>query len=208
MSSAVSLQCSNANDGLSSNLTPEFFIGSVCDAVSEVIDVIVQSLRDVLKRQPSEGLLWDNYGKLCLLIDEIVNEVGLKCFKITALRHSGLRPSSKHAQVKHCCVISDAYLRLLPLRSFNGRPLLMALPLPPWVRDGIICMQYAPKEHCKMAVSLLALLRADVWLEGCMSILPGLAHMAFRHRTCLCFFSLAVFLSIPGSTFQQRLLFC
>ena len=43
--------------------------------MSEVIDVIVQSLRDVLKRQPSEGLLWDNYGKLCLLIDEIVNEV-------------------------------------------------------------------------------------------------------------------------------------
>ncbi len=43
--------------------------------MSEVIDVIIQSLRDILKRQPSEGLLWDNYGRLCLLIDEIVNEV-------------------------------------------------------------------------------------------------------------------------------------
>ncbi|KAK9861641.1 hypothetical protein WJX84_008038 [Apatococcus fuscideae] len=43
-------------------------------SLSEVIDVIIQSLRDILKRQPSEGLLWDNYGRLCLLIDEIVNE--------------------------------------------------------------------------------------------------------------------------------------
>ena len=80
MSSAVSSQCSDAcSNDFQLQSANEAFIGSACDAVSEVIDVIVQSLRDVLKRQPSEGLLWDNYGKLCLLIDEIVNEVGLPC---------------------------------------------------------------------------------------------------------------------------------
>ncbi|PNH10652.1 hypothetical protein TSOC_002604, partial [Tetrabaena socialis] len=40
----------------------------------DVLRVIIQVLRDVLGKAPSAGLLLDKYTKLCLVVDEVINE--------------------------------------------------------------------------------------------------------------------------------------
>ncbi|KAK9810121.1 hypothetical protein WJX72_005088 [[Myrmecia] bisecta] len=42
--------------------------------LAEALRALVGALRDTLKRQPTEALLFDNYGKLCLVVDELINE--------------------------------------------------------------------------------------------------------------------------------------
>lgn len=44
-------------------------------AVSELLRAIANSLRVLLRKPLSEALLLDNYGQLCLTIDEIIQEV-------------------------------------------------------------------------------------------------------------------------------------
>ena len=47
-------------------------------AVSEILKALVAALRDSLKKAPSEILLFENYGQLCLIVDQIIFEV---CFR-------------------------------------------------------------------------------------------------------------------------------
>lgn len=43
-------------------------------AVAETIRAISLGLRDTLKK-PTEAALFDNYGRLCMVVDEVINEV-------------------------------------------------------------------------------------------------------------------------------------
>jgi hypothetical protein len=45
-------------------------------AVAEVLRTMCLVLRDIFKKTPSEALLQDNYGRLCLIVDEMIYEVG------------------------------------------------------------------------------------------------------------------------------------
>ena len=42
--------------------------------VAETIRAISLGLRDTLKK-PTEAALFDNYGRLCMVVDEVINEV-------------------------------------------------------------------------------------------------------------------------------------
>jgi hypothetical protein len=42
-------------------------------AVAETIRAISLGLRDTLKK-PTEAALFDNYGRLCMVVDEVINE--------------------------------------------------------------------------------------------------------------------------------------
>jgi len=42
-------------------------------AVAETIRAISLGLRDTL-RKPTEAALFDNYGRLCMVVDEVINE--------------------------------------------------------------------------------------------------------------------------------------
>ena len=44
--------------------------------MAEVLRAITFALRALLKKAPTEALLLDNYGQLCLALDEIIQEVG------------------------------------------------------------------------------------------------------------------------------------
>lgn len=44
-------------------------------AVAEAIRAIVAGLKDNLKKQPTESLLFEHYSKLVLVVDEVVDEV-------------------------------------------------------------------------------------------------------------------------------------
>ena len=45
-------------------------------AVSEVLRFVAAALHDVLKKAPSETVLLDNYTRVCVVLSEIINEVG------------------------------------------------------------------------------------------------------------------------------------
>ena len=45
-------------------------------AVVEVLRTIIQALREVLGK-PTSTVLLDKYAKLCLVVDEVLNEVSL-----------------------------------------------------------------------------------------------------------------------------------
>lgn len=44
-------------------------------AVVEILRVIISVLKDVLGKAPSAALLLDKYARLCLVVDEVINEV-------------------------------------------------------------------------------------------------------------------------------------
>lgn len=44
-------------------------------SVAEVLRAITSALRALFKKAPTEALLLDNYGQLCLALDEIIQEV-------------------------------------------------------------------------------------------------------------------------------------
>ena len=44
--------------------------------VSEVLRFVATALHDVLKKAPSETVLLDNYVRVCIVLSEIINEVG------------------------------------------------------------------------------------------------------------------------------------
>ena len=50
-------------------------MGTSLPAVAEVLNLLHAALRDTLKKVPNEALLFDNYGRLCLLVDEMIYEV-------------------------------------------------------------------------------------------------------------------------------------
>lgn len=47
-------------------------------AVSEILKALIVALKDSLKKAPTESLLFDNYGRLCLILDEMIYEVILR----------------------------------------------------------------------------------------------------------------------------------
>ena len=51
------------------------------DAVAETIRAISLGLRDTV-RKPTETALFDNYGRLCMVVDEVINEVCLSCYSL------------------------------------------------------------------------------------------------------------------------------
>ncbi len=56
-------------------------------AVAETIRAISLGLRDTLKK-PTEAALFDNYGRLCMVVDEVINEVSKRlqlCIESAAL---------------------------------------------------------------------------------------------------------------------------
>lgn len=62
----ISLDASSCNTVLLS--------GVMLLAVAETIRAISLGLRDTLKK-PTEAALFDNYGRLCMVVDEVINEV-------------------------------------------------------------------------------------------------------------------------------------
>ena len=50
--------------------------GNFGGAVAEVLKTMCGVFREVFKKAPSEALLHDNYGRLCLVVDEMIYEVG------------------------------------------------------------------------------------------------------------------------------------
>ena len=44
-------------------------------ACAEILRATIQVLKDVLGKTPSAALLFDKYTKLCVVMDEIINEV-------------------------------------------------------------------------------------------------------------------------------------
>ena len=47
-------------------------------AVADVLRYIPSALHDALKKAPSEAVLLDNYARVCVILSEIVREVGLQ----------------------------------------------------------------------------------------------------------------------------------
>ena len=45
-------------------------------AVAELLKCISAALKDNVSRRLTENSLFENYGKLCLTVDEVINEVG------------------------------------------------------------------------------------------------------------------------------------
>ena len=65
--------------------------------VAETIRAISLGLRDTLKK-PTEAALFDNYGRLCMVVDEVINEVYNNlnlCMSSAAL--------TLHLQFVSCC---------------------------------------------------------------------------------------------------------
>ncbi len=50
-----------------------------CHAVAETLRFIAVALHDVLRKTPSEALLFDNYARMCVILSEIINEVRHAC---------------------------------------------------------------------------------------------------------------------------------
>ncbi len=44
-------------------------------AVAEVLQALLAALKDSFSRMPTAGMLIDRYAKLCLIVDEVINEV-------------------------------------------------------------------------------------------------------------------------------------
>lgn len=42
----------------------------------EVLRGIIQALKDIMGKAPSAGLLMEKYTRMCLVVDEVINEVG------------------------------------------------------------------------------------------------------------------------------------
>ena len=47
-------------------------------AVAETIRAVCIGLRDTI-RKPTEAALFDNYGRMCMVIDEVINEARPNC---------------------------------------------------------------------------------------------------------------------------------
>lgn len=47
-------------------------------AVAETIRAVCIGLRDTI-RKPTEAALFDNYGRMCMVIDEVINEARTNC---------------------------------------------------------------------------------------------------------------------------------
>ena len=59
-------------------------------AVSEILRFVASALHDVLKKVPSETVLLDNYVRVCIVLSEIINEVGapaLDCYPAGFNKH-------------------------------------------------------------------------------------------------------------------------
>ena len=50
--------------------------------VSEILRFVASALHDVLKKAPSETVLLDNYARVCIVLSEIINEVGAPALAI------------------------------------------------------------------------------------------------------------------------------
>ena len=44
-------------------------------AVAEVLGALSTALREILRKAPTEAQLFDNYARLCLIVDELIYEV-------------------------------------------------------------------------------------------------------------------------------------
>ena len=44
-------------------------------AVAGVLGALLTALREILRKAPTEALLFDNYARLCLIVDELLFEV-------------------------------------------------------------------------------------------------------------------------------------
>ena len=47
-------------------------------AVAETIRAVSIGLKDTI-RKPTEAALFDNYGRVCMVIDEVINEARTDC---------------------------------------------------------------------------------------------------------------------------------
>ena len=56
-------------------------------AVAETIRAVSIGLRDTI-RKPTEAALFDNYGRVCMVIDEVINEARTACCPNTAVHLS------------------------------------------------------------------------------------------------------------------------
>lgn len=64
---------------------------NVLIAVAETIRAISLGLRDTL-RKPTEAALFDNYGRLCMVVDEVINEASNAVKSTLAFNSSGMYP--------------------------------------------------------------------------------------------------------------------
>ena len=53
--------------------------------VSEILRFVASALHDVLKKAPSETVLLDNYARVCIVLSEIINEVGAAALAVIPL---------------------------------------------------------------------------------------------------------------------------
>lgn len=56
-------------------------INSKCHAVAETLRAVSQGLRDTL-RKPTESALFSDYGRMCLVVDEVINEVKINTVSV------------------------------------------------------------------------------------------------------------------------------
>lgn len=81
-------------------------------AVAETIRAVSLGLRDTI-RKPTEAALFDSYGRVCMVIDEVINEARTACSPKTAMHLSCM--TTRAAQF--ACRGS---LRQLTGMQFNG----------------------------------------------------------------------------------------
>lgn len=70
-----------------------------CHAVAETLRAVSQGLKDTV-RKVSESALFNDYGRMCLVVDEVINEV----------------------QLHLCCAYSNSATPALLLRGFAQTP--------------------------------------------------------------------------------------
>ncbi len=81
-------------------------------AVAETIRAVSIGLRDTI-RKPTEAALFDNYGRVCMVIDEVINEARTACSPLTAMH---LACMTRSAALLAC----RGSLRQLTGMQFNG----------------------------------------------------------------------------------------
>ncbi len=57
--------------------------------MAEALRGLAAALREAMRKPPTEALLLDHYARLCLIVDEVVQEVRLALFKFwSCLQHT------------------------------------------------------------------------------------------------------------------------
>ena len=77
-------------------------------AVSEILRFVASALHDVLKKAPSETVLLDNYARVCIVLSEIINEVGAAALAVIPLASQAVSMAPLVARLaKLACSLQD-----------------------------------------------------------------------------------------------------